>query len=139
MNFLTDPSDERFTLIPADVLVFGWVRRKHACVDLIGISPLVGLSVKGFTVGHATLKDASCKMIKHEKACNENQHVFIPFAFDTFGFLAPKAVELLNRFKRALATQLVARLHFTAIANSSTGVTQQLNSGNHFALTVATP
>nr|GEZ20429.1 putative reverse transcriptase domain-containing protein [Tanacetum cinerariifolium] len=44
----------------------------------------------------AALKAASCKVTKHEKACIENQHVFIPFAFDTFGFLASEAVELLN-------------------------------------------
>ncbi|GJS40576.1 putative reverse transcriptase domain-containing protein [Tanacetum coccineum] len=44
VNFLTDASDERSTLRPADVLVFGWVGGKHACVDLTGVSPLVGLS-----------------------------------------------------------------------------------------------
>nr|GEZ51745.1 reverse transcriptase domain-containing protein [Tanacetum cinerariifolium] len=48
-------------------------------------------------LGQAALKAASCKVTKHEKACIENQHVFIPFAFDTFGFLAPEAVELLSR------------------------------------------
>ncbi|GKD29043.1 hypothetical protein Tco_1239821 [Tanacetum coccineum] len=76
------------------------LRGKHACVDLTGVSPLVGLSGRGFTVGHAALKTASCKVTKHEKACIENQHVFIPFVFDTFGFLAPEAVELLNRIQR---------------------------------------
>ncbi|GJR83240.1 hypothetical protein Tco_0154025 [Tanacetum coccineum] len=40
VNFLTDPSDGRSTLRPADVLVFGWVGGKHACVDLTGVSPL---------------------------------------------------------------------------------------------------
>ncbi|GJR20683.1 reverse transcriptase domain-containing protein [Tanacetum coccineum] len=49
VNFLTDPSDGRSTLRPADVLVFGWVGGKHACVDLIGVSPLVGLSSRDFT------------------------------------------------------------------------------------------
>ncbi|GKC81139.1 hypothetical protein Tco_1136856, partial [Tanacetum coccineum] len=39
----------------------------------------------------AALKAESSKVAKHEKACLENQHVFIPFAFDTFGFLAPEA------------------------------------------------
>ncbi|GJZ08988.1 putative reverse transcriptase domain-containing protein [Tanacetum coccineum] len=97
VNFLTDPSDGRFTLRPTDVLVFGWVGGKHVCVDLTGVSPLVGLSSKGFTTGQASLKAASGKVTKHEKACIENQHVFIPFAFDTFGFLAPEAVELLSR------------------------------------------
>ncbi|GKE51745.1 hypothetical protein Tco_1486901, partial [Tanacetum coccineum] len=91
-NFLTDPSDGRSTLRPADILGFGWVGGKHACV----VSPLVGLSSRGFTVGEAALKSASCKVTKHEKTCFENQHVFIPFAFDTFGFLAPEAVELLT-------------------------------------------
>ncbi|GKC56996.1 putative reverse transcriptase domain-containing protein [Tanacetum coccineum] len=97
VNFLTDPSDGRSTLRPADFLIFGWVGRKHACVDLTTVSPLVGLSSRGFTAGQAALKAASCKVTKHEKACIENQHVFIPFAFDTFGFLAPEAVELLSR------------------------------------------
>ncbi|GJX74848.1 putative reverse transcriptase domain-containing protein [Tanacetum coccineum] len=43
VKFLTNPSDRISTLRPADVLVFGWVRGKHACVDLTGVSPLVGL------------------------------------------------------------------------------------------------
>ncbi|PWA80994.1 hypothetical protein CTI12_AA190310 [Artemisia annua] len=102
VNFLTDPLDGRSTLRPADILIFGWVGGKHACVDLTGVSPLVGLSSRGFTAGHAALKAASCKVTKHEKACIENQHVFIPFAFDTFGFLAPEAVELLNRVQRVM-------------------------------------
>ncbi|GKD51966.1 hypothetical protein Tco_1280942, partial [Tanacetum coccineum] len=61
VNLLTDPLDGRSTLIPADVLVFGWVGGKHACVDLIGVSPLVRLSSKGFTAGQTALKAASCK------------------------------------------------------------------------------
>ncbi|GKC23948.1 hypothetical protein Tco_1026098, partial [Tanacetum coccineum] len=70
------------------------------CVDLTGVSPLVGLSSRGFTAGEAALKAASCKVTKHEKTCIENQHVFIPFAFDTFCFLAPEAVELLSRVQQ---------------------------------------
>nr|GEW11411.1 putative reverse transcriptase domain-containing protein [Tanacetum cinerariifolium] len=100
VNFLTDPTDGRSTLRPTDVLVFCWVEGKHACVDLTGVSPLVGLSSRGFTAGQAALKAASSKVTKHEKACIENQHVFIPFAFDTFSFLAPEAVELLSRVQR---------------------------------------
>ncbi|GKG18405.1 hypothetical protein Tco_0372703, partial [Tanacetum coccineum] len=79
---------------PADVLVFEWVGGKHMCVDLTVVSPLVGLSSKGFTAGQAALKAASCKVTKHKKACIENQHVFIPFAFDTFGFLALEAADV---------------------------------------------
>nr|GEX05015.1 putative reverse transcriptase domain-containing protein [Tanacetum cinerariifolium] len=51
------------------------------------------LSSSGFTAGQAALKAASGKVTKHEKSCIENQHVFIPFAFDTFGFLAREAVD----------------------------------------------
>ncbi|GKB63897.1 hypothetical protein Tco_0920083 [Tanacetum coccineum] len=58
VNFLTDPSDGRSTLRPADVLIFGWVGGKHACVDLTGVSPLVRLSSQGFTVGQTALKAA---------------------------------------------------------------------------------
>lgn len=70
----------------------------------------------------------------------ENQHTFILFAFDTFGFLTPEAMELLNKvqlvmhsdvmtprsidvvFKRIIfaiqkrvATQLVVRLPTTSM------------------------
>ncbi|GKC38851.1 hypothetical protein Tco_1051235 [Tanacetum coccineum] len=101
VNFLTDPLEGRSTLRPADILVFGWAGGKHACVDLTGVSPLVGLRDNGFVAGQAALKAESSKVAKHEKACLENQHVFIPFAFDTFGFLAPEAEEFLNRVKVA--------------------------------------
>nr|GEW91890.1 putative phospholipid/glycerol acyltransferase [Tanacetum cinerariifolium] len=98
VNFLTDSSDGRSTLRLADVLIFEWVEEKHACVNLTSVSPLVGLSSRGFIVGQAALKATSCKVTKHEKACVEN----VPFAFDTFGFLALEAVELLNRFQPML-------------------------------------
>ncbi|GJV37427.1 hypothetical protein Tco_1409904 [Tanacetum coccineum] len=51
VNFLTDPSDGRFTLSLADVFTFGWVGGKDACVDFIGVSPLVRLSSRGSTSG----------------------------------------------------------------------------------------
>ncbi|GKF01911.1 hypothetical protein Tco_0028834 [Tanacetum coccineum] len=44
---------------PNDVLVFGWVGGKHACVDLTSFSPIVGLSSWGFTVGEVALKVVS--------------------------------------------------------------------------------
>ncbi|KAL7594924.1 hypothetical protein Lser_V15G27684 [Lactuca serriola] len=114
VNFLTDPQDGRSTLRPADILVFGWIGGKHACVYLTGVSPLVGLGSGSFAVGHAALKAAACKVVKHENACRENQHVFVPFAFDTFGFLAPEAVELLNRVQRVM--------HYNVISPKSTNV-----------------
>ncbi|GKC35321.1 cation/calcium exchanger 4-like protein [Tanacetum coccineum] len=56
----------------------------------------------GFVAGQAALKAESSKVAKHEKTCLENQHVFIPFAFDTFGFLAPEVDEFLNRVQRVV-------------------------------------
>ncbi|KAF5817390.1 hypothetical protein HanXRQr2_Chr02g0052461 [Helianthus annuus] len=100
VNFLIELLEGRSTLRPTDILVFGWVGGKHACVDLTGVSPLVGLEGSAFTVGHATLKAASGKVTKHKKMCLDNQHVFIPLAFDTFGFLAPEAMDLLSRVQR---------------------------------------
>ncbi|GKD53107.1 hypothetical protein Tco_1286494, partial [Tanacetum coccineum] len=107
VNFLTDPADGRSTLKTTDVLVFGWVGGKHACVYLTGVSPLVGLSSRDFTVGQAALKATSCKVTKHEKLCIENQDVFIPFTFDTFGFLAHEAVELVNRVQRVMNSNVM--------------------------------
>ncbi|GJZ63144.1 hypothetical protein Tco_0619565 [Tanacetum coccineum] len=78
---------------------------------------------RGFTVGQAALKAASCKVTKHDKACIKNQHVFVHFAFDTFGFLTLEEVELLNRVQRVMhsnvmtprSTKLVARLPSTTM------------------------
>ncbi|KAJ0770654.1 putative serine hydrolase FSH, alpha/Beta hydrolase [Helianthus annuus] len=100
VNFLTDPLEGRSTLRPADILVFGWEGGKHACVDLTGVSPLVGLRDHGFVTGQAITKAEAAKVAKHEKACIENQHVFTPFAFDTFGALAPDAVRFLKRVQQ---------------------------------------
>jgi len=80
----------------------------HACVDLIGVSPLVGLGVGPFTVAQTTLKAASSKVAKHEKACSDNQHAFILFALDTFGFLAPEAVGLLHRVQKVMHSNVMS-------------------------------
>jgi hypothetical protein len=88
-------------------MVYGWVDGKHACVDLTGVSPLVGLQTGTFIAGQRTLKAASCKMVKHEKTCSDNQHAFIPFAFDTFGFLAPATVSLLQRVQNVMNINVV--------------------------------
>jgi len=77
-------------------------------VDLTGVSPLVGLGVMTFTVGQATLKAVSSKVAKYEKACYVNQHAFIPFAFDIFGFLVPEAVDLLHRVQRVMHSNVMS-------------------------------
>nr|GEV30753.1 auxilin-like protein [Tanacetum cinerariifolium] len=107
VNFSIDSSDGRTTLRQTDILVFGSVRGKYVCVDLNEVSPLVGLSSKGFTVGHATLKIALCKVKKHAKACMKTQHMFIPFAFNASGFLAPEALEIVSRVQRIMNSNVM--------------------------------
>ena len=76
--------------------------KTYACVDLTEVSPLVGLGVGPFTVGHATLKAASSKVAKHEKVCSDNQHAFILFVFLTLlVFLAPEP-DILHRVQRVM-------------------------------------
>jgi hypothetical protein len=75
---------------------------------LTGLSPPVELEVGDFTVGRTTLKVASSKMVKYEKACSDNQHVFIPFVVNTFGFLAPESVDLLKRVQRVMHSNVVS-------------------------------
>ncbi|GKB89334.1 hypothetical protein Tco_0961606 [Tanacetum coccineum] len=82
------------------------------CLDSFGehavhCKELPGFNSRGFIVGQAALKAVSCKVTKHNKACIDNQHVFIPFAFDTFDFLAPEAVELLNRVQRVMNSNVM--------------------------------
>ncbi|KAL8251129.1 hypothetical protein R6Q59_034822 [Mikania micrantha] len=77
-------------------------RGKLACVDLTGVSPLVGLRDTGFVARQAVLKTELGKIAKHEKACAENQHAFIPFAFDTFGSLAHDAATFLKRVQQVM-------------------------------------
>jgi hypothetical protein len=60
-----------------------WVRGKHACVDLIGFFPLVGLRTRALTVGQKTLEATSSMVAKHEKTLKV-KNVFIQFVFDTF-------------------------------------------------------
>ncbi|GKA07808.1 hypothetical protein Tco_0687032 [Tanacetum coccineum] len=55
------PLEGRSTLRPSNIHVFEWVGGKHACVDLTGVSPLVGLRDNGFVAGQAALKAESCK------------------------------------------------------------------------------
>jgi hypothetical protein len=71
-------------------------------VNLTEVSPLVGLGVKDFTLGRTILIAALSKMVKYEKTCAYNQHIFISFAFDTFRFLAPEIVKLLKKFQKVM-------------------------------------
>jgi hypothetical protein len=65
-------------------------------VDLFRVSQLVG-GAETFTAEQKTsLKATSSKVVKHEKTWSYNQHSFIPFTFDTFSFLAPDTIDLLQ-------------------------------------------
>jgi archaellum biogenesis protein FlaJ (TadC family) len=46
-------------------------------------------------------------MAKHEKACADNQHNFKSLAFDNFGFLAPKVINLLKRIQKVMHSNIV--------------------------------
>jgi len=72
VNFLTNLQERRLTLKPTNILVYKWVGGKQVCVDLTGVSPLVGLGTGFFVVGQAAIKDASSKISKHEKVCSDN-------------------------------------------------------------------
>ncbi|KAF5193093.1 hypothetical protein FRX31_017319, partial [Thalictrum thalictroides] len=61
VNFLTDPNEGRSTLRPADILVYNWSEGNHACVDVIGASPMVGLGTGIFEVGLAATNAAAAK------------------------------------------------------------------------------
>lgn len=80
-------------------MVYGWVGGIHACMDLIEVSPLVLRRIKSFIVGQATLKFALTNVVKCKKTCSDNQHSFIPFIIDTFGFLTPEVVDFLQSSK----------------------------------------
>ncbi|PNX56564.1 auxilin-like protein, partial [Trifolium pratense] len=108
VNFLIDPQEGRSTLKPIDVLVYDLTGGRHACVDLTEIFPLVGLRSGDFSVGQAALKAASSKVAKYENVCYDNQHVFIPLAFDTFGFLALDVADLLKRVQRIVYSNIVS-------------------------------
>jgi hypothetical protein len=56
-----------------------------------------GLTTGDFTVEQTALKAALSKVAKHERVYSNNQHAFIPFAFDTFGFLAPVVANIISK------------------------------------------
>lgn len=86
VNFLIDSLDGRSTHMPADVMVYEWVREKHAFVNLTKVSPLVGLMVMVFSVEQAVLKVMSSRVVKRKKSCSNNQYTFIPFALTLLVF-----------------------------------------------------
>jgi hypothetical protein len=95
--FFINPQEGKSTLRSANVKVYMWVGEKHACVDLIGILPLVRLMTETFIVGQT----------KHEKTCSHNQHVFILFMFDTFDFLILEAASHLQKVQKVICITIL--------------------------------
>jgi hypothetical protein len=78
--------------------VYGWVGGKHVCVDLTRVPTRRTVDLR-FYWGQTTLKAASSKVAKYRKSCSDNQDSFMSLAFDTFDFLIPKIMELLESLK----------------------------------------
>jgi hypothetical protein len=94
------------------------LRGKYTCGDLTEISALVGLGVETFTVGGTTLKVATSKVTKHDKALSNNQHIFIPFAFTFFYFLAPETVDFLRRIQRDMHSNVMSNIFMNVVFTS---------------------
>ncbi|KAF9592586.1 hypothetical protein IFM89_016037 [Coptis chinensis] len=90
--------------------VMGCLQSEHAKDFLLAIS-MEGLRQRlgncDFEVGEAAKRAATGKMEKHEEACRANQHCFIPFSFDTFGFLEQQSVELLKRLQKVMDSNVM--------------------------------
>jgi hypothetical protein len=43
-------------------------------------------------------------------SCSDNQHAFIPFAFDTFDFIAPEVASLLQKVQKVMNNNVVPEL-----------------------------
>lgn len=84
VNFLSDPLDERLTHRPTNIMVYEWIRGKHACVNLFKVSTLVA---------------TSNKVAKHVLTNNIPLH-HLRLIF--FCFLAPEIVDLLHRVQRII-------------------------------------
>ncbi|MFS7951117.1 putative exostosin [Helianthus anomalus] len=79
---------QKLHLVPAYHLYCEYQQNSHILLNLLS----------------SLTKAEAAKVAKHEKACIENQHVFVPFAFDTFGALVPDAVRLLKRVQQVLSS-----------------------------------
>jgi hypothetical protein len=69
-------------------------------------------------VGHASLKVASNKVANHEKTCSNNQHIFLQFALDTFGFLSPEVVDILHRAQKILLSNVMSHRFLNDVLTS---------------------
>jgi hypothetical protein len=68
----------------------------------------MGLTTEYFIERQAALKAASSEAVKQERTCSHNQHAFIPFAFDTFGFPASNDVDMLKTVQKVIHNNVVS-------------------------------
>lgn len=80
---------------------------EHACIDLTKMSPLVGIRNNEFIASHLSRRNQA-KLVNKKNASLENQHVFIHFAFDTFGFLVIEFAVFQNMVKRVVHSKFSA-------------------------------
>nr|GEZ62087.1 putative reverse transcriptase domain-containing protein [Tanacetum cinerariifolium] len=111
VNFLTDLSDGRSTLRTADVLVFGWVGGKHACVNLTGDSPLVGLSSRFYSGSDCFESRLGQKAVELLGRVQRVMHINV---------MTPRSTDVVFKhigfaFQKGLAAQLVSRLPSTTM------------------------
>ena len=83
-------------LRPADLLLFNWLHRKDACVDVTGSSPFANTGVTSW-LPKAFLTNAVERKRKYIAKYEDNDYKFIPFAFSPFGELGEDALDLLAR------------------------------------------
>ncbi|KAL5713679.1 hypothetical protein ACHQM5_015733 [Ranunculus cassubicifolius] len=100
LGFLS--TDGRVGLRPADILVYGWDRGKNVCIDVTGVSPLVGSEKGGFRHGIALDMAVKKKHIKHSEVCSKNGYGFLAFGFTTFGGVGTETLELVRRIGKVL-------------------------------------
>lgn len=99
VNFLTDSREERSTLRPANILIYGWVGRKHEYVNLTRISPLVGLRYGAFTMKQAVSKPLQVKWANIRK--------YVP----TISCFLSNAIKCLQHFYRKLKNLCITLLY----------------------------
>jgi len=108
VNFLSDPLDGRSTLMLADVMVY--VDRRNTCMcEFEWGFTTRGIGIRGFYGG----TDNSQSCFKHsgkirDKTCYDNQHVFMPFVFDIFGFLTSDVVDILRRVQKSMHNNVMS-------------------------------
>lgn len=61
------------------------------------------------------MKVSSSKVVKHEKACFDNQNAFVPFSLDTFDFLAPEALDLIQQVQRLMNNNVISRMYMNVV------------------------